>query len=202
MVVPIVFRRSSPGGTYDWVDVLGGVGYRTFYPCYADISTGDVAMLVVNPDFVSSPRMAYTTVAGTPVAGQDHDFDLLFNESAIIRGDMHFNIMAGTNGATMTCKVNVYHVSTGAVETSLGSVTSGNYAPGAMTYYIIALKLAIAEKRFRVGEKLRVNIQFNHTAAQQITFYHNPKGDKTEVDHVGVTIPTTTRVDVPFKLET
>ena len=210
--IPIYFRRTSPKiASYDWVDFTSGAGYKKFYGACA-INAGPTKSYFLTTKVIDSATgsgaMGLTTRGiGTWAAGAggdiDIDFDITFNVPAYVAtATAMLNYTFWNDGtASTTATINVYHVSTGAVETSIGTITGATQTTDD-AYYRECFKIALTGKTFGVGEKLRLNVILTNLAATGIIIiYHDPSSQITVAEAGALrTIGTDLVFDVPFRI--
>lgn len=162
------FTTTSPTlVNFDFTDRLAGNSYITFYPTIAN--TGSEIYYLSRQ--VMDSQDNNIEVQGT--ATTTYDFDTTFDVAAIIKGNAYFNYStASGGGSTITVTVTVYHVDSGATETSLGSASSPARAGGVIARENI--KIALTEKNFAVGETLRFEISIGHVGANPSKLYADP----------------------------
>ena len=183
--------------SYDWLDLTSGAGYKKYYLVSSYLAGGTVNYFL-SSKVVDGPTGIWFKTAGNG----DLDFDITMKTPSIIGGsDAVINIpyhhMAG-NATTLT--VTIYHVTTGAVETSLGTLTTGRTAGGGGAEdYMECMKIPLTAKKFAIGEKLRVNVVWTSTGTVTISF--DPAGLDTATDKDGRTIALSASVQIPFKID-
>lgn len=210
--IPQNFQSISPIiGSYDWLDVSSGAGYRRYYPVGCNNST--TVYFLSTKALDTATGLYSTTLSGgyadDPKMMIDLDFDVELKLASIIFGDALINLSYNSSinvGGNSYIVINVYHVSTGGVETSIGTTTTANRATtGAVAYFRDCIKVVLSKKNFGVGEKLRLNIQCwvnpassPHTSS--MTLYHDPSSSNTLTDADSRTIGTDITFDCPFKV--
>ena len=200
--LPVVFRSGMGDSrfSFDWFDYAAGAGYQRFYAAGAWHSGGAVRFLTTqtatDPDDVNGARYS----AGASV---DVDFDITFNNPVTIAAaDSIVNLTSYQQSAGNTSfVVNVYHVTSGGTETSLGTITSGNTDAGALGYIRRCARVTLTSKSFAVGEKLRLNIIYSG-CGENSNIIHDPNSRQTVTEAgSGLTIKTSLTFDVPFKVD-
>lgn len=172
MGVPIIFNRSDNAvSSYDWKDITQATGYINFYPMRVNIHASDTYILTCNSG-ITSGNTGLVSWAGN--VGTDKDFDITFQKPSLIRGTALFSYYldpAGApNGGSVT--INIYHVSTGAVETLLATCTASTIGDDNAWYCV---SMPLTTKKFAIGEKLRLNfIAGAGASAGTITLTVNP----------------------------
>jgi len=166
--IPKNFDYASPViGSYDWLDLTSGLGYRRYYACASNISGGTTYFLSTR--VINAPSTAWYTQAllnvGAATKIIDLDFDITFKAPANVGGDAFINVtvsnLTQVNIDDIHVVIRVYHVSAAAVETELGNGTSTTPTWGAAlgVYARNTLKIALSTKHFAIGEKLRLTVE-------------------------------------------
>lgn len=199
--IPVNFRSGSGNITFnvDYFDYASGAGYKAYYP--AGSYQGGAAAYFLTADTGVYSAYGYNYSGGN----SDVDFDLTFNNPATIAdAECIINFTVNINGADADAgniTWTVYHVSTGAVETSLGTATLAVSDGNPSNWKKHCVKFALTSKAFAVGEKLRINLVTATTAAGGIDgVYYDPAGRATAVDADGYTISTRCSIAIPFKI--
>ena len=210
MGVPRVYRTAAEKiiASFDSLDVVTGKGFKRFHCLVGSANrlTGDAVD--------ATNYRTRVTPAGGVTKDIDLNFDIEFDEPAIIEGEAVVNVsyeaIAGGSAANTTIFLDIfiYHVDSGASETQLANNTTAtitvNTGIGDIAKRIAEL-MTIARTRFKKGEKLRVNIEGwtgsgSGTGAQRSMVYHDPTNrlatDSGDSDHS--THDTTLFIDVPF----
>lgn len=202
MPVPIVFRRGGEQNTtFDFYDVASGAGYKRFYCSVSNLTAGNAYYLT---DQVNASPVTYELVQAPVAWGfEEFNFDLEFNKTLTVKGDAIFKCITHNEEHTSSyVVVTVYHVSTGAAETSLGTATSSTVSTAdtvESTQYV-NLKCALSLKTFNKGEKLRVEVKFYCLDIEggfenDMAIYFNPLG--TVVDG----LDSSMTIDIPFRID-
>ena len=196
--------------TYDFADVLSRTGYITFYVVGGDNSSS----LFLSPIVIESDSEKYSTERAS-TGTTELDIDLTFNVAQTIKGRL-FTALSytayGGNGvgtAVVEPKVRIYHVTSGGTETEIGTQqTLTSISQGSAASYTDTREMAefnIAEKRFAIGEKLRLNIEFIATIGTNTTatlWHDGANRDITGRDFLNTALPTDIKVLVPFMVVT
>lgn len=202
MTVGTIFRdRSSKTiASYDWYDAGLGSGYKRFY-------LGATTNSAATEYFLTNEKIASTRVASTLIVkntSTELNFDLTYNNIVRISGAavMNFTFYNGA-GASGHAHVTVYHVSTGAVETSLGTVQTETLTSVGAQYYQLCLKIALTEKSFGVGDKLRIEVILTETTnVDNVAIWFDPAGRTTFTEEgTGATIDSSFAIDIPFRID-
>ena len=179
MTVPVYFREPSSkvSFSFDWFDYAAGAGYKTFYPIRGHEDSGGISLLAQSTSFHSdsAANYQYTTQAG--VGSTEHNFDVEFSKPVTVAAAVAYAnfYMQTAGGATGRVEVEIFHVDTGASETSIGSELTDNQATG-FNYWKF-LTISLTKKHFGIGEKLRVEVTITHVAgAGSVRVYHDPAG--------------------------
>jgi len=195
--------------SYDWLDLTSGLGYRRYYPCSSTLSSGKSYFLSTKimeaiPMSLTESHVVATTTRESFI---NLDFDITFNALATIGdGDAFVNL---THFLGNNCKcvvtINVYHVSTADVETSIGTIDSTIHnTGGGSEYFRESLKVPLTAKNFSKGEKLRFNVVIFAApnmggGTPTVTLYFDPSSIDTVTDGAGDTRDTDITFDLPFK---
>lgn len=183
--------------SYDWNDVIKGVGYIDYYLTISVDSGGNKYNIVPN---VMDSGYNYIPLTAVPT---DLDFDLDFAKDAYIKGKFLFNFTQrpGSGGAAGSCstRINIYHVDTSANETLLGTNITANRS-GSGTYYRENIEIDVSLKRFGDGDTLRFNI-VALGSANLGALYLDPASGITFTDVLGRTIGTDFPIKIPFEVE-
>lgn len=201
MALPVIYRKSAPlVFNVDYFDYAAGAGYKKYYLAGADDSTSDKYFLTTDSGLISDNNVFQ--ISGN---GADKDFDLTFNNPMTIaaaEATLSYTVtLSGSNGDTFSIAWTVYHVSTGAVETSLGTVTDAGSNDGDPTnYQRRTVKLTLTKKSFGVGDKLRINAIITTNNATTFMKF-DPSGHLTYTDVAGGTINSQAVVNLPFEID-
>jgi len=216
--IPNYFRRSaSVSANYSWTDLIAGVGYRTYYLCgQSQWSAFGPYIFFVTP----RPMDACSDDQTIAISGNtenadwttiiDKDCDLLFNMPAIIYGTAFVNLTAkiwsnsDASPGRAKLTINFYHVSTTAAETLLGTFTVEQMSgPTTPSYWRHSIPISLPNKKFGIGEKLRLNIYMEgkiSTGTISSKIFVDPTSRQTFTDVLSTTIGSDFKFDVPFKI--
>ena len=202
MGLPIEFRRSGEGAvaSYDWFDFASGAGYKRYYCAGAYETTNPKYFLTTNSNIDGDyDNLSIST-------SSDLDFDITFNTPLTIAGaDAIFNwtIYLVNAAATSSVAINVYHVTSGGTETSIGTATSKTFTASGAGYIRQCLKFGLTQKSFGVGEKLRINVIWTETdASANIRLFFDPASRQSVTEGgTGATITTDFTCDIPFRID-
>jgi len=217
--IPHYFRRSaSVSANYSWTDLIAGVGYRTYYLCGQNqwSSFGPYIFFVTPRPMDACSDDQAIAIAGLTTNADwttiiDKDFDLLFNMPAIIYGTAFVNstvkVWSNSDASPGFAKltINFYHVSTDAAETLLGTFTtdqmSGISTPSYSRY---SIPISLSNKKFAIGEKLRLNVyvegKIESGKTMYCRIYIDPTSRQTFTDILSTTVGSDFKFDVPFKI--
>jgi hypothetical protein len=210
--VPKFFQRGDkPIASYDWVDFVGGVGYKKFYGACSVNSTG--LSYFLTPKLIDSSSRAnaapYDGVKTRSVGVGDNvnvTFDITFNVPSIIGGGMAYaqaTVEISSNTVRLTTTIQLYHVK-GAVETLIGTASTEVLQHSAGTFFRVCLMLPTTTTKFAIGDKLRIKAGLVNTAATgYVTLFHDPTSylSYDEPAPYARKIGTDFWVDVPFKID-
>lgn len=210
--VPTRFQSISPIiGSYDWLDLTSGTGYRRYYPIINDISAG--ATYILSSKVLDASSDNYILSAIVPNGGVntkviDADFDITINVPAIIGGVFYTNFthkLEDDGNLRVHWVMDVKHVTAAGVETSLGTATSPNRArtAGSVTYKREFISGALTNHVFAKGDKLRLTVEGwgdGYFAGTKIWIYVDPANQVTFTDTATRTVGTDLILDLPFKV--
>ena len=196
------FTTTSPiVASYDWKDLRGETGFIRFYGAAATKKTGTTYFLTRNV-VDAQPILTEDYNAG---AGRSIDFDIKLESPSIISGEATFNItrQVASAGAsvTQTLDITVYHVSAGAVETSLGTVEAVDRVDTVAGIYRECLTINLTEKNFAAGDTLRITVDISKTLANAGYIFHDPASSLTKTEVDTRTVGTDFTCDIPFKID-
>lgn len=167
--LPVNFQIVGEGAvsSYDWFDFATGAGYKTFY-CVGGYNSV-AKQYFLNTNAMESDELNRSVQIGATTA--DLDFDLTFSRPiTVAAAAAYFRASCTTGTATCYITVNVYHVTSGGTETSIGQgITTTMDASS--TEEVFALKFDLTKKAFAIGEKLRVNVILTSSANFSTMFY-------------------------------
>lgn len=193
--------------TYQFIDIISGTGYITFYAG----KTVDLNLLsnftYYSDTFVLSaaaPDLAYTKVI-------DVDFDVLLNRPIDLQGNAIVNVPVaiyrtgvGTVYFKIIAKIRKWD---GVTETDIiSNESSANSNAGVPTlYYMKAVDLVVPLTHFKKGEYLRLTIEgWGYrdpvgTGDPTVYIAYDPKGRTTGWDTTGA-VPSTLIFQCPVRL--
>lgn len=192
MVLAQPFTTASPAlVNYDSTDVSNGTGYEDYYLIESEDSTGKDYHLTPNPDYSNSASV-FANSGQTPI---DYDYDLTpFTIARIINGTVLISIAAQATGISPTWTLELYKWD-GAAETILG--TAVTYAGVIAAVRMLYFRMPIDNKLIAAGETLRLRILLANPHVSQVFYGIDPAG-RTDAT---LTITTTSKISIPFKLD-
>jgi len=150
--------------SYNFVDLVRRTGYITLYGAEAQDASGTGYTLFEQVIANTSESDAYTQTS----TSTDIDFDKTFAVPIVLNGDLilEYCSTAKIDGAgqtgTATTTVDIYHVDTGATETSISTqvvhVVNNTQGSGAEIAGMATIIMPITNQLFKVGETLRISI--------------------------------------------
>ena len=179
------YRKSAEAvATYDFFDSILGAAFIKFYMATGSSGATTQFILTIDGSHVSdSLKMRQT---GT----FDLDFDILVDiPFTVAAREVVFNWLEGTGAGTI--QWTIYHVAVGGSETSLGTVTGNTNDVEAKK----SSRVIITSKRFKKGEKLRINAIGTNSA---LIAWFDPSGKKTVTDAEARTVNSTASVLIPI----
>jgi hypothetical protein len=157
--------------TYNAIDAALGVGYATYYAVHSHGSK----FLSPTPTDSDSGQGSYLFTDATETGASnvyvkliDYDYDLLFKTPQVVEGvaTVSFTVGIQDNASaehTGYYVITLYHVSVGAVETSIGTYGSDSAGfilnnSGVDKDYRRTYDITCTKTSFNVGEKLRLSV--------------------------------------------
>jgi len=180
MAIPTIFDQGDPAvASYNYIDILTGVGYLTLYAGdYDDSGT---------QKYVLTPNEFYSSVASHQTIGAaafDLDFDVEIGKTVTFSGEAIINIplrmqQAGVQQVTATVYIRKY---SGGVESEIVNDTCST--PAALNWglnqpWILAAKLTVPKTVFKKGDVLRLTYSCPGYAGKTIDWFHDPKNRST-----------------------
>ena len=202
--LPINFRSGSGNLTFNvsYFDYAAGAGYVKYYLAGTDDSVSIKRLLTTDSSLISDLNACAITATG------DYDFDLTFNNPAqIAAADATINYgleLFGNDGFTVTAAWTIYHVTSGGVETSLGSITdTGSVDGNPLQYHVRCVKIPLSTRVLGIGEKLRVNVIITTANSVGSTFrlFTDPSGHISYIDVAGGSANSRATLNIPFKID-
>lgn len=205
MPVPIVYRRASDNivATYDSTEIASGTGYVKFYA--AEMSKMSGATVVSGQTLISTP--IYTdfeetgrfNLTATDVEVVSKSWDVLFNLSRVVNGNVYIACPVGVTGApTARFVISLYKVTAG-TPTFLISGQTLSHTHGINIPWLYAISLPLTNIKFKKGDSFRAKMDlWAKEASTSIEWAYSPMNLDTS-GHF--TIDTMTQVLVPFKVD-
>jgi len=196
MPVPINYRTGgSILASYDWENLVTGIGYRRFYGCSAQLVGGNEIFLTNESTINAKPNRQQQ--------GSPYVFDVAFGRPAYIEGTAYVNLStqwALTFTNSMQYIVTIYHVDVSGTATSLGTATTPIKSYGTYRHCLI---LTLTGQHFGIGETLRMEVVENRTAGSGWQWlYMDPSSRASITDQDDNTVSgTDLSFDVPFRVD-
>ena len=190
MVMPQPFTTASQAlVNYDATDVSNGTGYEDYYLIESAVTGTTNYHLTPNQDLSNS--VTINVSAGS----SDQDFDLTpFVIPKTINGDVRISIPIFTDSGDSVTTAYLYRWD-GSAETQIGSSVTmtkvGN--PTTMLYMI----MPIENELIPAGETLRLRLVMAYAGGGTGRWGIDPAGRS----HASLTITTTSKLSVPYKLD-
>lgn len=206
--------------SYDFIDVIENIGYMTYYGIYQDSSNTFLSRQAVASQ---SPKQEVTATAVSPdwTDMADIDWDLQFNVSQVVKGDLFVECCFDTkttSNAQYAARVDVtvYHYD-GTNETSIGTATGTgvSWAANKAGSYRTVTKVELDETTIPAGDYLRVATlikgrkgssgsnptwDFWHDGAARGATTNNQIDPDENAADLGYTNTTDLKVFIPFKI--
>jgi len=217
MTLPTKFRTSSEKilQSFNFTDVAAGTAYKTTYGVGTDSNTY-LSSTAIESD-TDNYRTDFTAADGAVVKLGELNFDLTFdNRSQVVQGVMLINstilVSIGGGGTTGTgqFKFRVLHVDSADTETEVAAQVATaqktNPSAGTSASWRFLTEITIPQKRFKDGEKLRLEVEVwgaraGGASSVNIRLNHDGANRANEVQpQVFTTIGTDLIVQVPFKV--
>jgi len=221
--IPEFYGVAQPSilATYDYTDLTTGIAYKNYYGCKLDAGAFVLLGTPLSTTLIASTQ---NMDSGTADAlRQEFDFDLNVDRPQQVKGSLFVdatyfarNVNASINFVIGYIKVRIYHVDASSTETEIGTQVTASNQPDAGTDINVATQQATfkfaVDKRFKEGEKLRVNIELWGSAGGQSTssnavvgLCHDPFNQPYNVSGSPITVEGNTArtdllVSVPFKV--
>jgi hypothetical protein len=199
MGFPRKYSNVSEGAiaSYDYIDAIGGVGYKTFYGSGGEDSTGNTYFLTNNSLDSAHDNLLSSNSTSTPLS---IDFDITFNTTAIVESaNAILNFTIATAGSSSGyIDFTIYHVRD-STATSIGTTRSQTYSSSFV--YRELLNIALTRSVFTIGDKLRLNATITRTTGT-VSLRHETTSRSVQTETgTGVTIASSLKLDIPFKLD-
>jgi len=207
--VDVRFRTASPiTASYNWIDFVTQAGYVRFYGVGSTLTAGVTYLLTttaVDSGTGDTSGTAGFKTFGVAGADIDIDFDITFNRPVTIaKADafVNYTLWHEANADINSSVVSIKHVDTGASETVIGTASIEAHTQAPENYWREALKIALTETVFSIGEKLRITITVVNNAANNTAIFHDPTSSLSFTDSESRTIGSDMTIDIPFKVQT
>jgi len=224
--IPEFYGVAQPSilATYDYTDLTTGIAYKNYYGCKLDAGA---FVLLGTP--LSTTNGASTQGMGSPLGTsdalrQEFDFDLNVDRPQQVKGSLFVDttyFARNVNGSLTFVigyiKVRIYHVDASSTETEIGTQITATERPQTDNTIQVVTQQATfkfdVDKRFKEGEKLRVNIELWGSAGGSTSnsnavcgLCHDPFNAPFNapagfpIEFQGNTARTDLLVSVPFKV--
>ena len=184
--------------SYDWQDIISGLGYEEFFLSFSSDSAGDNFGLITSSLYSS---VLETTRAGAGTTEQNFDTST-FNAPRTVKGTAYLQVpVRGVDASGIQIIAQIIVVDAAATETTISSeiddTVTFSAAGGTLANQIILLKIPLTETLVKIGEKIRVELQNVTTNASVSGYAHDP-GNRTSSLY---DITTVSKLALPFKLD-
>lgn len=185
MPTPIIYRKSPKfGQTYSYEDIASGTGYVEFF-----LGEGAGDYMMSNTAFYSDTLYTESTEFGTATFTKelDLDFDVLINQTRIMKGKAFVNIPHATN-PTGTHYISSYVIVKirkwdGTTETEIvsgQSKTVGVNTSSVNQYFMAGIVMDVPETIFKYGDYIRITVEVwgkeDGANGHTVLMAHDPKG--------------------------
>lgn len=200
--LPQIYRRSADNLNFnvDYFDYAAGAGYKRYYLGGSEVSGANVYFLTT--DTIDGSVDVRSLPAASATASQA--FILTFNNPATIASaDAICEYTSSTNNAmTYHSNIQVFHVDSAGTGTSLGKAFLAARTSGAGSTYIReALVVALSQKAFGVGDKLKIVVELV-SSGNTANIYFDPGSRQTFTEGgSGATIGSDFTITLPFKID-
>jgi hypothetical protein len=174
MTVPNIFSGGGSLTSYDFTDIIAGTGIQTFY-AGSIVSGTNLAYVIKDHPFYSQSITSKSGVGSTSLVKRfSRTFDLEFNTTRIVNGEVLVNIPMGMNmltnvvgsSHTVSCEVWIYSADNNDNETFIVSgmtipysVSSTNVVSNDKAYSrMTCVPLSFNNVTFNSSKKLRMKI--------------------------------------------
>ncbi len=192
--MPQPFTTVSPVlVSFDSQDIANGTGYENYFLIESQDSGGKDYHLTPNPDFSNDVDFVVNNGNTT----EDHDYDLTpFVFPRTINGTVLISLPFAAAGANPVVIIAELYKWDGSSETQLGSTI--NYTPSLTTTpRMIYFRMPIANELIPAGETLRFRLSIVNTTSTTVWMGIDP-ANRT---HGNLTITTTSKISIPYKLD-
>jgi hypothetical protein len=208
MAIPTIFTQQGGEAvaSYSWLDLVQGVGYKTFYLLDSYESTNIVYS--ISPESSISADIGYSQSGSNSALSKD--FDIPITKMLVVKGNVlinaPFNItrVTGTGGGGTTISAKLYRVR-GGTPTQIGSTASKtiSYADLGTSYSdhwnMFSCRIAVSSTTiFKQGDTLRLTIDTTAGGSNvQTKIYHDP----TQLNVTTGITSTKALLNIPLKID-
>lgn len=176
---------------FDFVDIANGTGYEDYFLIESEDSGGKDYHLTAQNDFSNSAVLSRSSAGDT-----DNDFDLTpFIIPRTINGTVLISLAVdGDSAVAPVFTVELYRV-TGAGETQIGSSVA--LTPSLSAPRMLYMRMPITNELIAVGDFLRCRVNMSSASSSTRRLGIDP-ANRTDSN---LTITTTSKISVPYKLD-
>ena len=209
-MVSNIFQSKEVISSYDFVDILSGTGIQTFYGGEVMFMSGSVlvsGMILSDKPFYSEHITTKSSSNSATFAKRvDKNFDLNFNTTRTVNGDVVVSLPIGMNSlggliaAQIYCDMFIYHVGTDGTNTLLVSGMTLTFNPPSTANTdnpfsrIETLKMNVTNQVFKKDEKLRLKIvEYAHNTGANVQLFgiaHDPQNREDNNEGLAVVAST------------
>ncbi len=187
------YRKSAEVlSTYDFFESILGTAFIKFFLLGTKDSAGLKYHLTTDSSIGSHGENLRIVDGGINI---DFDIPVELPFKILARDAIISMSSERISGADKTLTYTVFHVTSGGTETSLGSVITEDIALNKRGRR--AMKISMTEKRFKKGEKLRLNV----TASAAMTAWWDPVGRLSIVEQIGGNATTNSQAVLLLPIE-
>ena len=204
MTLPSKFRknRGQAIASFDFIELETGLGVTEFFGIASQITGPSVNHHLITSKAVFSQPSSTSTVINAELT---INFDSAnFNLPRTPKGTAYFSAGIGFGTDSISLKVQLKHVDSGASETNLTSeFQSFDVSSGTTDSDIVFLELPITtEKIIKKGEFLRLTVKLVPNGTVLIEVGHDPKNQNSEGGRIvpGTKHTTVMTLLMPFKI--
>ena len=185
---------------YDFVDIASGTGYVNFY-------AGNTVDLKILSNFTYYSKDVQLQGTSTHGAGDelilDTDYDCVINRPLNLKGLGVVNVPVYSGySSNVVYVIVILRKWNGVTETDIVTNTSSTFS-GAALFSMLSVDLDIPLTHFKIGETLRLTIQYHctNTTGSNFTvgYGQDPKGRTSGFDSTGA-VPSTLTFQCPVRL--
>lgn len=161
----------------DFLDTITGIAYKKFYLLGITKAAGANDYLLTTDSSIPSDEENYRITGN----GTDTDFDIKVGKGFTVAAEDAILVLSRNSdtGSAQTLTYTIYHVNSGATETSIGTAVGDTINGGAGEEYKLKTQpITLTEKRFIKGDTLRLNITSSSGATDY--YYFDPSGIQTQ----------------------